>query len=284
MTCLYGLVAGEYSVFLNEAYYANRTLGPMLSITFILLMNLIAFSIIIAMVEDAYEIAKARGKTKKGLDPLLVQLILGLRVVRNCLEKLPCCPCIRKKYQEVLRNGKSHRRGLKRDCTVLDLIKGSKSINQLTVAQILYREIINPYAPVKRLYERKSKNIYKDIIQQEENLRKARMLLIEKTVLEMSMRLTNTKDEEVITLEDVTQVHFANLQKEKSDVMKLAKQASEKKLKRDFEGGEAFEPVLESAPPSMLSHFHISTTDKDAASFYSNKSNDETTTSLYAKN
>jgi hypothetical protein len=34
----------------------------------------------------------------------------------------------------------------------------------------------------------------------------------------------------------------------------------------------------------MLSHFHISTTDKDAASFYSNKSNDETTTSLYAKN
>ena len=66
MTCLYGLVAGEYSVFLNEAYYANRTLGPMLSITFILLMNLIAFSIIIAMVEDAYEIADRIAILKDG--------------------------------------------------------------------------------------------------------------------------------------------------------------------------------------------------------------------------
>ena len=96
MTCLYGLIAGEFAVFFNEAYYANRTLGPMLSITFIIIMNLLSFSIVIAMVEDAYEIAKARGKTKKGLDPLLVQLILGLRSVRTFLEKLPCCPCIRK--------------------------------------------------------------------------------------------------------------------------------------------------------------------------------------------
>ena len=94
-------MAGEYQVFFGAAYYHNRSLGPILSVTFIFLMNLVAFSIIIAMVEDAYEIAKARGRNKKGLDPLLIQLILHARQFRNFLETLPCCPCIRKKFKEV---------------------------------------------------------------------------------------------------------------------------------------------------------------------------------------
>lgn len=256
MTCLYGLVAGEFGVFFNEAYYANRTLGPLLSLTFILLMNLIAFSIIIAMVEDAYEIAKARGKTKKGLDPLLVQLLLGLRSARNGIERLPCCPCIREQFQEVRVKGQSLKRGLKRECTVLDMIRGTARVRHLSFWQLLRQEIIDPYGPQKRLKNIKTK-VFKDILEQDENLRKARMLLVEKTVLEILMRMSNVKDEdEVITLEDVTQVHFANLQKEKKETTELTRRASMKLTHHALHGG-GLTPVLESAPPSMLSHFNV---------------------------
>jgi len=287
MTCLYGLIAGEFAVFFNEAYYANRTLGPMLSITFIVIMNLLSFSIVIAMVEDAYEIAKARGKTKKGLDPLLVQLILGLRSVRTFLEKLPCCPCIRKSYSEVVKKGVSSKRGLKRECTVLDMIKGTKQVKHMTLWQLISREILHPYAPTVRLHERTSlKHVYKDILQQEENLRKARMLLIEKTVLEMSMRLSNTKDEaEIITLEDVTQVHFANMQKERTELKnqvrrasldlrqrELAAQGKSNESKSNGSASEMHQHVT--VAPSLLSHFNITTDHGNGDS--------STTTSNYA--
>lgn len=220
-------MAGEFDVFFNEAYYHNRTLGPILSLTFILLMNLIAFSIIIAMVEDAYEIAKARGKTKKGLDPLLIQLILGLRSIRNVLEGLPCLPCIRKKFKESSPDGQTIRRGLKRQTTVLDMINGSTNISKMHWTDLVYQEIINPYGSHKSVVA-KGDVILKDILEQDDNLQKARMLLIEKTVLEILMRMSNTLEDsdEVTTLEDITQVHFANLQHKKKDEEKT------KQLKR----------------------------------------------------
>jgi hypothetical protein len=212
-------MAGEYQVFFGAAYYHNRSLGPILSVTFIFLMNLVAFSIIIAMVEDAYEIAKARGRNKKGLDPLLIQLILHARQFRNFLETLPCCPCIRKKFKEVNTTSGRRRRGLKRDTTVLDLIKGSPLVQHMSWWDLLYHEIINPYSHKKRLHQRTTVNRNGDVLEQEDNLHKARMLLIEKTVLEILMRMSNSKDnDEVITLEDVTQVHFANMQKERANM------------------------------------------------------------------
>jgi len=124
-----------------------------------------------------------------------------------------------------------------------------------------------------RLHERTSlKHVYKDILQQEENLRKARMLLIEKTVLEMSMRLSNTKDEdEVITLEDVTQVHFANMQKERTEVKNMVRRASLNLRKRELAAkGKINESKNNEnasdetdqhvhVAPSLLSHFNITT-------------------------
>ena len=109
------------------------------------------------------------------------------------MERLPCCPCIRKEYHEVHKNGVSKKRGIKRECTVLDMIRGTKQVSHMTFSQLMYREILNPYAPTMRLHERTNlRSGYKDILQQEDNLREARMLLIEKTVLEMSMRMSNT--------------------------------------------------------------------------------------------
>ena len=45
-------------------------------------MSIVSFSMFLAMVGDAFEAAKARGKAKRGLDPLLVQIVLQTRKLK----------------------------------------------------------------------------------------------------------------------------------------------------------------------------------------------------------
>ncbi len=159
--CVLALLAGEYGVFVHEAYYHNTLFGPLGNIIFMFLMSMLAFSMLIAMVEDAYESAKARSKQKKGLDPLLVQFILFVRKTRKFCERSKCCPCVHSMQKGAHANKPTlasastiqedadttdlslkRRRKLSRETTVLDMITGKGRTRNLTFWQLITAEIM----------------------------------------------------------------------------------------------------------------------------------------------
>ena len=141
--CFLALLGSNSEVFVNDTYQHNRLLGPLLTLGFLFLMSIVSFSMFLAMVGDAYEAAKARGKTKKGLDPLLVQMVLQIRKTRIWLETNACCFCIKDPYEHVYKEGdslkvkKGKRKLLSREITVLDMMTGKNGADLMSFWELV---------------------------------------------------------------------------------------------------------------------------------------------------
>ena len=134
--CLLALLGANSDVFVTETYHHNRFLGPILTLMFLFLMSIVSFSMFLAMVGDAFEAAKARGKAKRGLDPLLVQIVLQTRKLKMKFETTPCCVCFKDPFAHVYEVGDSYkvkkgkRKKLCQDVTVLDMMTGKNGADK----------------------------------------------------------------------------------------------------------------------------------------------------------
>jgi hypothetical protein len=140
--CLLALLGANSDVFVTETYHHNRFLGPILTLMFLFLMSIVSFSMFLAMVGDAFEAAKARGKAKRGLDPLLVQIVLQTRKLKMKFETTPCCVCFKDPFAHVYEVGDSYkvkkgkRKKLCQDVTVLDMMTGKNGADKKIILGI----------------------------------------------------------------------------------------------------------------------------------------------------
>ena len=247
--CLLALLGANSDVFVYETYQHNRFLGPILTLMFLFLMSIVSFSMFLAMVGDAFEAAKARGKAKRGLDPLLVQIVLQTRKIKMRLETASCCCCFKDPFDHVYEKGdslkvkKGKRKKLSRETTVLDMMTGKNGANMKS-----FWELVGGASPwvIKKTKQDiknsgrvdfagswkmsqyfRSRPVNNDVLAQRANLEKARLLLIEKTVLEILMRMETLmlgkSGGGIASFSDVTRVHFANLTLEQEILHRQAK-------------------------------------------------------------